>query len=53
MAPLRSRQLVPWLAEQDREFEGAPQTVWDRQLSARPVLLILVGRLRLAVRPEG
>jgi uncharacterized protein len=34
---------VPWLAEQDSEFEGALQTVWDRLLSARPVLLILVG----------
>ncbi|WP_322779693.1 ATP-binding protein [Frankia sp. Cas4] len=34
---------VPWLVEQDREFEGALQTVWDRQLSAKPVLLILVG----------
>ncbi|MEU9884807.1 DUF234 domain-containing protein [Sphaerisporangium sp. NPDC051011] len=34
---------VPWLVEQDGEFEGALQTVWDRHLSARPVLLILVG----------
>ncbi len=34
---------VPWLAEQDPEFEGALQTVWDRHLSARPVLLVLVG----------
>lgn len=34
---------VPWLVEQDREFEGALQTVWDRHLSAKPVLLILVG----------
>jgi uncharacterized protein len=34
---------VPWLAEEDREFEGALQTVWDRHLSAKPVLLILVG----------
>lgn len=34
---------VPWLVEQDREFEGALQTVWDRYLSAKPVLLILVG----------
>jgi AAA+ ATPase superfamily predicted ATPase len=34
---------VPWLVEQDREFEGALQTVWDRYLSARPVLLVLVG----------
>ncbi|GAA3824018.1 ATP-binding protein [Streptomyces coacervatus] len=34
---------VPWLVEQDKEFEGALQTVWDRYLSAKPVLLILVG----------
>jgi len=34
---------APWLVEQDREFEGALQTVWDRHLSAKPVLLVLVG----------
>jgi uncharacterized protein len=34
---------VPWLVEQDGEFEGALQTVWDRHLSAKPVLLVLVG----------
>jgi AAA+ ATPase superfamily predicted ATPase len=34
---------VPWLVEEDREFEGALQTVWDRHLSAKPVLLILIG----------
>ncbi|WP_030911847.1 ATP-binding protein [Streptosporangium amethystogenes] len=34
---------VPWLIEQDGEFEGALQTAWDRYLSARPILLILVG----------
>jgi AAA+ ATPase superfamily predicted ATPase len=34
---------VPWLVEQDHEFEGALQTVWDRYLSAKPVLLLLVG----------
>ncbi|GAA3542720.1 ATP-binding protein [Nonomuraea rosea] len=34
---------VPWLVEQDHEFEGALQTVWDKFLSARPILLILVG----------
>jgi uncharacterized protein len=34
---------VPWLVEQDRKFEGALQTVWDRHLSAKPVLLLLVG----------
>lgn len=34
---------VPWLVEQDPEFEGALQTEWDRFLSAKPVLLLLVG----------
>ncbi|WP_433562052.1 ATP-binding protein [Nocardia sp. CA-151230] len=34
---------VPWLVEQDSEFEGALQAVWDRHLSAKPVLLVLVG----------
>ncbi|MFR9753290.1 ATP-binding protein [Nocardia sp. 004] len=34
---------VPWLVAQDSEFEGALQTVWDRHLSAKPVLLLLVG----------
>jgi AAA+ ATPase superfamily predicted ATPase len=34
---------VPWLVEQDREFEGALQTIWDQQLSRKPVLLLLVG----------
>ncbi|ELP65413.1 ATP-binding protein [Streptomyces turgidiscabies] len=34
---------VPWLVEQDKEFEGALQTVWDRHLSSKPVLLLLVG----------
>ncbi|MGS2806052.1 ATP-binding protein [Nocardia sp. MW-W600-9] len=34
---------VPWLVEQDREFEGALQTVWDRDLSRKHVLLVLVG----------
>ncbi|MFD7846320.1 ATP-binding protein [Nocardia sp. NPDC059764] len=34
---------VPWLVERDAEFEGALQTVWDRHLSAKPVLLVLVG----------
>ncbi|MFL5999831.1 MAG: ATP-binding protein [Streptomyces sp.] len=34
---------VPWLVEQDQEFEGALQTVWDRHLSSKPVLLLLVG----------
>lgn len=34
---------VPWIAAQDGEFEGALQTVWDQELSAKPVMLILVG----------
>jgi len=34
---------VPWLMAADKEFEGALQTVWDRQLSSKPVLLLLVG----------
>lgn len=34
---------VPWIVAQDGEFEGALQTVWDRELSTRPVLLLLVG----------
>lgn len=34
---------VPWLVGQDPEFEGALQTVWDRYLSTKPVLLLLVG----------
>lgn len=34
---------VPWLVEQDAEFEGALQTVWDQDLSQKPVLLILIG----------
>ncbi|MES5819318.1 ATP-binding protein [Streptomyces sp. RG80] len=34
---------LPWLAEQDPVFDGALQTAWDRLLSSRPVLLILLG----------
>ncbi|MCL2090085.1 MAG: AAA family ATPase [Micrococcales bacterium] len=34
---------VPWLMAQDSEFEGALQTVWDRHLRAKPVLMLLVG----------
>jgi hypothetical protein len=34
---------LPWLAEQDRVFDGALQTAWDRLLSAKPVLLLLLG----------
>jgi hypothetical protein len=34
---------VPWLSVQDPSFEGALQTAWDRDLSAKPIMLILVG----------
>ena len=34
---------LPWLWEQDRQFDGALQTAWDRLLSTRPVLLFLLG----------
>jgi len=34
---------LPWLAEQDPVFDGALQATWDRLLSQRPVLLLLVG----------
>ncbi|HWG01957.1 MAG TPA: hypothetical protein VG164_08945 [Trebonia sp.] len=34
---------LPWLAEQDNIFDGALQTAWDRLLSRRPVLLLLLG----------
>ncbi|MEU5307992.1 ATP-binding protein [Streptomyces sp. NPDC021562] len=34
---------LPWLAEQDSLFDGALQTAWDRLLSQRPVLLLLLG----------
>jgi hypothetical protein len=34
---------VPWLAEQDALFDGSLQAAWDRLLSARPVLLLLMG----------
>ena len=34
---------VPWLIEQDPAAEGALQTAWDRYLSRKPVLLILIG----------
>jgi AAA+ ATPase superfamily predicted ATPase len=33
----------PWLIEGDSSIEGQLQTAWDRQLSHKPVLLILVG----------
>ena len=34
---------LPWLAEQDETFDGLLQVVWDRLLSRRPILLLLLG----------
>src|SRR5215470_19772408 len=34
---------LPWLAEQDEQFDGALQAAWDRLLASRPVLLLLLG----------
>jgi AAA+ ATPase superfamily predicted ATPase len=34
---------LPWLSEQDEVFDGALQTAWDRLLSTRPLLLLLLG----------
>jgi hypothetical protein len=34
---------LPWLAEQDQGFDGVLQTAWDRQLSRKPVFLLLLG----------
>jgi hypothetical protein len=34
---------LPWLTEQDKIFDGVLQTAWDRLLSRRPVLLLLLG----------
>lgn len=34
---------LPWLAEQDEIFDGTLQTAWDRLLSRRPVLVLLLG----------
>lgn len=34
---------LPWLAEQDNSFDGALQTAWDRLLSSRPILLLVLG----------
>ncbi|GLZ00686.1 ATP-binding protein [Actinoplanes sp. NBRC 103695] len=34
---------LPWLAEQDETFDGQLQVVWDRLLSRRPILLLLLG----------
>ena len=34
---------VPWLAERSATFEGHLQVAWDRVLSRKPVLLLLLG----------
>lgn len=34
---------LPWLLESDKALEGELQTAWDRALSRKPVLLILIG----------
>ncbi|TMR14866.1 ATP-binding protein [Nonomuraea turkmeniaca] len=34
---------LPWLAEQDPTFDGSLQMAWDRLLSRRPVVLLLLG----------
>ncbi|MFJ6565943.1 ATP-binding protein [Streptomyces sp. NPDC091292] len=34
---------VPWLAESDPGFDAALKTAWDLHLSAKPVLLLLLG----------
>ncbi|XVV09878.1 ATP-binding protein [Actinoplanes sp. CA-131856] len=34
---------LPWLTEQDETFDGHLQVVWDRLLSHRPILLLLLG----------
>lgn len=34
---------LPWLSEQVPSIEGLLQSVWDRELSRLPVLLVLVG----------
>ncbi|MPZ67671.1 MAG: ATP-binding protein [Pseudonocardiaceae bacterium] len=34
---------LPWLLQADPAFEGALQTAWDRHLSRRPVMLVLLG----------
>jgi hypothetical protein len=34
---------LPWLIEEDSSLEGALQAAWDRLLSRKPVLLVLIG----------
>ncbi|MEU4163764.1 ATP-binding protein [Actinoplanes sp. NPDC026670] len=34
---------LPWLSEQDPTFDGHLQVAWDRLISSKPVLLLLLG----------
>jgi hypothetical protein len=34
---------LPWISEQDATFDGHLQVAWDRLLSGKPVLLLLLG----------
>jgi uncharacterized protein len=34
---------LPWLAEQDEQFDGSLQVSWDRLLASKPVLLLMLG----------
>jgi len=34
---------LPWISEQDPTFDGHLQVAWDRLISAKPVLLLLLG----------
>jgi hypothetical protein len=34
---------LPWVSEQDQTFDGHLQVAWDRLLSRKPVLLLLLG----------
>ncbi|WLS47511.1 ATP-binding protein [Micromonospora profundi] len=34
---------LPWISEQDATFDGHLQVAWDRLLSSKPVLLLLLG----------
>ncbi|HEX8347330.1 MAG TPA: ATP-binding protein [Actinoplanes sp.] len=34
---------LPWIAEQDATFDGHLQVAWDRLISRKPVLLLLLG----------
>ncbi|WP_433551657.1 ATP-binding protein [Micromonospora zamorensis] len=34
---------LPWISEQDTTFDGHLQVAWDRLISSKPVLLLLLG----------